>query len=160
MLAASFRVASERSASRSPDRFLKFPIDHDSGVCKERADEIFGAPWGGDKFGEDRGGHGEISALESGFERGGSGRGHPWALIPQSDKDVRVDRGCHDQSMLPRISRSHRLMAFLPEGIPGFPIPAYLANTLLLLTGRICPPLLSLSKSTRSPAPPPRSRRG
>ena len=95
MLAAAFRVASERSASRSPDRFLKFPIDYDSGVCKERADEIFGAPRGGDQFGEDRGGHDEISALESGFKRGASGRGHPWALVPQSDKDVRVDGGCH-----------------------------------------------------------------
>src|SRR6266852_2775118 len=39
MLAAALRVASERSASQSPDRFVKFPIDHDSGVCKERADE-------------------------------------------------------------------------------------------------------------------------
>jgi len=95
MLAAAFRVTSESSAGRSPDRFVKFPIDHDSGVCKERADEIFGAPWGGDQFGKDGGGHGEISALESGFKRGASGRSHRWALVPQGDKDIRVDRGGH-----------------------------------------------------------------
>jgi hypothetical protein len=99
MVAAAFRMASERSASRSPDRFLEFPIDYDSGVCKERADEIFGAPWGGDQFGEDWSGHGEISALESRFKRGASGRSHPRVLVPQGDKDVCVDRGCHCQQI-------------------------------------------------------------
>ena len=50
-------------------------------------------------------------------------------------------------------------MAFLPEGIPGLPMLAYLAKTLSLRTGRMCTPLLSLSKSSRSPARTPRMRR-
>src|SRR5208337_203781 len=92
--------------------------------------------------------------------------------VPQGDKDIGIDGGRHLKSMWLRLfdvishydreSRcSHRLMAFLPDGIPGLPMPAYLANTLSLSlrTGRICTPLLSLSKSNRSPSRTPRSRR-
>jgi hypothetical protein len=95
MLSTSFRVTAKGIAGRSPNRFTQFPINDNSGINKERADEIFGAPWGGDQFSEHGRGHGEISATVSGFERGASEQSHPWGLVPQGDKDIRVDRGCH-----------------------------------------------------------------
>ncbi len=68
MLPAPFRVVSKSSSGRSPYRFIQFPIDRDSGIRKERADEVFGAPRGGNQFGEDRSSHGEVPASEGGFE--------------------------------------------------------------------------------------------
>src|ERR1035438_5135556 len=50
-------------------------------------------------------------------------------------------------------------MAFFPDGIPGLPMPRYFSNTPWLRTGRICTPLLSVSKSNRSPSRTPSRRR-
>ncbi len=65
------------------------------------------------------------------------------------------DRGSH----LPRVCLVQRLIAFLPDRIPGFPIPRYLANGLSILTGRTRTPLSSLSKISRSPERTPSMRR-
>ena len=67
-------------------------------------------------------------------------------------EDRAIHRRFHGQSMWPRISRSQRLMAFLPDPIPGVPMPAYLANTLSLRTGRIRTPSPSHPNRIRSPA--------
>ena len=95
VLSTSFRVTSEGVTGRSPNPFTKFPINCDSGVGEERADESFGAPWGGDQFSEHGGCHNEISSTVSGFERGASPQSSPGRLVPQGDKDIRVDRGRH-----------------------------------------------------------------
>jgi hypothetical protein len=59
----------------------------------------------------------------------------------------------------PRSSRTHRMTSFLPEPIPGFPIPLNFAKGLVVLTGRTRIPFLSLSNSGLSPGPTPSTRR-
>ncbi len=159
MFSAALRVSLESSTGSSPYRFIQMPIDGYSRVFKKRGNESFGAPRGGDQLSEHRRGHRKISAMERGVKSGASGQSDPSVRVPQGDNDVRVDRGGHDQSLWPRISRSHRLMAFLPDGIPGLPIPRYFSNTLWLRTGRTCTPLLSLSNRSRSPGRTPKIRR-
>jgi len=61
MLATPFRIASERSAGRSPYRFGQMPVDRDSGVFKEPIHEIFSSTGTRYQFGKDRGSHGYIS---------------------------------------------------------------------------------------------------
>ncbi len=74
MFPAPFRVTSEGVACGSPHPLTQFPINRDPSVFKERIHELFRASRGGDQFGEDRGGHDEISVTVSRFERGASGR--------------------------------------------------------------------------------------
>ncbi len=50
-------------------------------------------------------------------------------------------------------------MLFLPDPIPGLPIPRYLENVLLLRMGRTRIPLPSLSNNRRSPVRTPSTRR-
>jgi len=76
-------------------------------------------------------------------------------LGSEGNKDVAVN-GCRHR---PRISRTHRLIPFLPELIPGFPIPRYLVNGLSVLTGRTRIPFSSLSNSNLSPGRTPSTRR-
>jgi hypothetical protein len=75
--------------------------------------------------------------------------------IPESNNHIRVDSCCHR----PRSSRTPRMISFLPEPIPGFPIPLNFANGLVVLTGRTRMPFLSLSNSSLSPGPTPSTRR-
>lgn len=72
----------------------------------------------------------------------------PGSRIPESNNHIRVDSCRHR----PRSSRTHRMTSFLPEPIPGFPIPLNFANGLVVLTGRTIP-FLSLSNSSLSPGP-------
>ena len=159
MFSAALRVSLEGSTGSSPYPFAQMPIDGYSRFFKKHGNESFGAPRCRDQLSEHGRGHNKISAIECGVKSSPSGQSHPRVRVPQGDNDVRVDRGCHRQSMWPRISRSHRLMAFLPEGIPGLPMPRYFSNTLWLRTGRICTPLLSLSNRSRSPGRTPKIRR-
>ena len=64
MLSTSFRIASERSAGRSPYRFGQMPVDRDSGVFEEPIHEIFSSAGTRYQFGKDRGSHGYISLPE------------------------------------------------------------------------------------------------
>jgi len=64
MLSTPFRIASERSAGRSPYRFGQMPVDRDSGVFKEPIHEIFSSAGTRYDFGKDRGSHGHISLPE------------------------------------------------------------------------------------------------
>lgn len=56
------------------------------------------------------------------------------------------------------VSLNFRIL-FLPEPIPGLPIPLNFANGLLVLTGRTRIPLSSLSNSCLSPGRTPSTRR-
>ncbi len=67
---------------------------------------------------------------------------------PTSDNHVGIDCRSHR----PRRSLSHFAIPFLPEGMPGFPMPRYFVNGLSVLTGRTCMPFSSPSNSKRSPA--------
>ncbi len=97
MLSTPVRIAPEGVAGRSPHIFAELPINRNSRVVKKCANEIFGASGSGDQFGENRGGHDEISALEGGFERGTSGSCRLRVLVPQGNNNIGVDRGGHLQ---------------------------------------------------------------
>src|SRR5437016_8363385 len=61
MLAAPFRISSERSASRPPYRFGQMPVDRDPGIFKEPIHEIFSSTGTRYQFRKDRGSDGYIS---------------------------------------------------------------------------------------------------
>src|SRR5262249_61695546 len=76
-------------------------------------------------------------------------------LVPQRNYHICINGSSHS----PLMPRNHLRMLFLPEGIPAFPIPRYFENALLLRSGRIRIPWLSLSNSSLSPLLTPRARR-
>ncbi len=156
MLAAAFRVTSESSAGRSPYRFAQRPINCDSRVCKEPIHKIFTFDQYQLPVRQRRGrprlhcrAHGPIPVQPA----------QPSLAIGRVPS-TRPPHWCRERSSLfPRISRSQRLMAFLPDPTPGVPMPRYFSSARWLRSGRICTPSLSLSKSSRSPCRTPRIRR-
>jgi len=64
MLSPPFRVASEGPSGRSPNLFIQFPINRNSRVFEEPIHEILSSTWASYQFGENRGGHSEISVTK------------------------------------------------------------------------------------------------
>ena len=97
----------------------------------------------------------EGSAPECGIQRRLCSGAKTWVPIPESNNDSSVD-GCRHRA---RSSRNHRTIPFLPELIPGFPIPLNFAKGLLVLTGRTRTAFSSPSNNNLSPGRTPSIRR-
>src|SRR5712692_10046888 len=141
--------------SSPPDGFVQIPVNRDAGVFEEGIQERLASTGECHELGENWCGNDEASAPECAIEGGLCQRIEGVVSVPQSHNDIRVDCGGH----WPRNSRTRRRMAFLPDGVLGFPIPRYRAKGLLDLTGRTRTPLPSFSKSNLSPGRTPSARR-
>src|SRR4029077_6978326 len=148
-------VTLESSSSSPPHRFIQGPVNVDAGFSEERIQKQFAAARGSHQLSEDRGSNHQSSAPQCSIQRRLRSGAKTWGPIPKSHNDISVD-GCRHR---PRSSRNQRTIPFLPESIPGFPIPLNFANGLLVLTGRTRTPFSSPSNTKLSPGRTPSTRR-
>src|SRR5208283_1670524 len=142
-------------SGRTPNHFLQIPLDDNTCVPEECIKKNLAASRCGHQLGEDRGGNRQATVSERRVQSRLCRQTESRITVPQRDDHVAVDGCCH----LPRVSRSQRLIARRPDGIPGFPIPRYLANGLSILTGRTRTLSSPLSKINPSPDRTPSARR-
>lgn len=147
LLSSAPRIGLERPASNPPNRLVQVKFNAYSCIFKKCIEKSLGSCRSGQEFGEYRGTHHQSSLIQSIVKSRLGGIAHCRIAVPKSDNNVGIQCSCH----VPRISLTQRRMAFLPEPIPRFPMPRYLANGLPVLTGRTRTPFLSLSNNSVSP---------
>ncbi len=107
MTSPALCIALESLTSGSPYSFCQMPIDCNSRIFKERANKSFGAARSCDQLCEYWCGHDQSSAIECGVKSVASGQGNPRVRVPQGDKNVRVNRGCHRQLIRSVVVAAH-----------------------------------------------------
>jgi hypothetical protein len=155
MSSSAGSVRLKRSACGSPDSLVQNPVDRYARFAEEGIKKCLTSTRESQELSEDRGGNDEISLPQCCIESALGQRVESDVLVPQRNDNVGVNRGGHR----PRSARIRRIMAFLPDRIPAFPIPRYLAKGLLDLTGRTRMTLPAFSKSNVSPGRTPKARR-
>src|ERR1700683_214508 len=155
ILLSADRVALVCASSISPHCFVQFPVNRNAGFSEEIIQKGF-LPFGkGQKLCEDGGGDHKPTVVECSIQCRLREQIEGLVFVPEGNKDVSVERGCHE----PRISRMCLSTAFLPAATPRVPMPLYFANGLFARTGRTRIPVRSFSKSNLSPGRTPRARR-
>jgi len=154
-LTSPSHIALKGAPRNSPNTFTESTVHSHIGILEERIKKRLGSARERHQLRKHRTGNDQGSAIERSVQRSLGGCIEFMATIPKRNDDIRVHYCRHR----PRNSRILCTIAFLPDGIPGFPMPRYLANGLLPRAGRTLVPDSSLSNSNPSPGRTPRMRR-
>src|SRR5271154_1479622 len=149
------RMRLKRASRGSPDGLVHIPIHSDPSVFEEVIEERFASGRKGQKLRVNRSRNYQAAARQSGIQGRLGQQIERIVPVPERRDDVRVDRRRH----CPRNLRIWRRIPFLPEGIPGFPIPRNFSNGSSIRTGVTRTSAPSCSKSKLSPGRTPRARR-
>jgi hypothetical protein len=132
LLSSTPSIGLEGLPSSAPNQLFQMPLNDDSRVFAERIQERFAPARSRHQLREHGRGNNQAAASQRAVQARLSCRAQSLVPVPQSDNYIGINRCCHR----PRISRIQQVIPFLPDRIPGFPMPRYFANGLSVRTGR------------------------